>query len=209
MWDYLFPHFCLGCREEGTILCFKCQATISVLGVFVPLENTKFLDDHSALGFFEENSLLQKLLYAYKYNFVEDVLKIFEILMQQFLKLNKHYFDQIDILVPVPLHKRRLAERGFNQAEEIAKILAMELQLPLENMLIRKKSTKQQAKLQKDERIKNIKNAFALKDVATLKGKNILLVDDVFTTGSTLDESARILKEAGAERVKAFTLARG
>lgn len=209
MWDYLFPHFCLGCREEGTILCFKCQATISVLGVFVPLENTKFLDDHSALGFFEENNLLQKLLYAYKYNFVEDVLTIFQILMQQFLKLNKHYFDGIDRLVPVPLHKRRLSERGFNQAEEIAKILAVELRLPLENILIRKKSTKQQAKLQKQERVENIKDAFALKEGFDIKGKNILVVDDVFTTGSTLDECARILKEAGAEMVKAFTLARG
>ncbi len=209
MWDYLFPHFCLGCREEGTILCFKCQATISVLGVFVPLENTKFLDDHSALGFFEENSLLQKLLYAYKYDFVEDVLKIFQILLQQFLNLNKQYFEQLELIVPVPLHKRRFAERGFNQAEEIAKILAAELDVPFENILIRKKSTKQQAKLQKDERIKNIKDAFVLKENFDIKGKNILLVDDVFTTGSTLDESARILKEAGAGLIKAFTLARG
>lgn len=209
MWDYLFPHFCLGCHEEGSILCFKCQATISVLGIFVPFEKKSFLDAHAALGFFEEESLLQKLIYAYKYNFVLDSIKIFEILIHDFLKIHQNYFDLVESVVPVPLHKRRYAERGFNQAEEIGNILARGLDLPLEKILIRKKSTKQQAKLQKQERMENIKEAFVVRQKSTLKGKHILLVDDVFTTGSTLDECARVLKESGVKSVKAFTLARG
>ncbi len=207
--DFIFPLFCIGCEKEGIILCTKCQATISVLGVFVPLEGSSSLDDHIALGFFEENNLLGKLIYAYKYNFVIDVLKNFEFLIQNFLKENKKYFEGVDCIVPVPLHKRRLAERGFNQAEEIARLLSRELNIEMQNILVREKATKQQAKLHKQERIKNIKDAFILKSGIDVKNKNIIVVDDVFTTGSTLGECARVLKDTGAKSVKAFTLARG
>lgn len=209
MLDYLFPHFCLGCEEEGTILCYKCQATLSVLGVFVPLEKPSALDGHIAIGLFEENNLLGKLIYAYKYNFVTDVLKIFDLMIQKFLLENKKYFEGVDYIVPVPLHKRRFAERGFNQAEEIARMLSRELNIEMKNVLLREKATKQQAKLHKQERIENIKDAFVLKSEVDVKNKNIIVVDDVFTTGSTLGECARVLKDAGAGSAKAFTLARG
>lgn len=209
MWDYIFPFFCLGCNEEGTILCYKCQATLSVLGVFVPLEKKSSLDDHIAVGLFEENNLLGKLIYAYKYNFITATLPIFKILIQKFLVENKNYFENVQMIVPVPLHKRRFAERGFNQAEEIGKLLAHELNIPLQNILTRKVATKQQAKLHKQERTENIKNAFILQKGTDIKNKNIIVVDDVFTTGSTLGECARVLKENGAGQVRAFTLARG
>lgn len=209
MWDYIFPFFCLGCNLEGSLVCDKCQATISVLGIFVPLEKKSSLDDHIAVGLFEENNLLGKLIYAYKYNFITATLPIFKILIQKFLVENKKYFENVEMIVPVPLHKRRFAERGFNQAEEIGKLLAHELHISLQNILTRKVATKQQAKLHKQERTENIKNAFVLQKGIDVKNKNIILVDDVFTTGSTLGECARVLKENGAGQVRAFTLARG
>lgn len=209
MWDYIFPHFCLGCNEEGNIVCTKCQATLCVLGVFVPLEKPTSLDDHVALGIFEETNILARLIYAYKYNFVTDTVPLFANMIGKFLENKKTYFEGIDMLVPVPLHKRRLAERGFNQSEEIAKLLASFVDIPVHNILLRDKATKQQAKLHKQEREKNIQDSFVLKAGSDVKHKNIIVVDDVFTTGSTLGECARILKNAGAKTVKAFTLARG
>ncbi len=209
MLDCLFPFFCLGCDNEGTILCNKCQATLPVLGIFVSLENASVLDDHIAVGIFEENNLLGKLIYAYKYNFVTDVLKVFEKMIQDFLQHNKKFFDSVDIVIPVPLHRRRYAERGFNQAEEIAKVLSRELNIEMQNVLIRKNATKQQAKLHKKEREQNVSGAFELQQGIDVQNKHILLVDDVFTTGSTLSECARVIKEHGATEVRAFTLARG
>ena len=137
MLDFIFPHFCLGCDEEGSILCTKCQATLSVLGVFVPLKKPTALDDHVAIGLFQEDTLLGKLISTYKYNFVTDVVKIFARMIQGFLDQNKKYFDGVEWIVPVPLHKRRYAERGFNQAEEIGQILGAALSIPQHNILIR------------------------------------------------------------------------
>ncbi len=175
----------------------------------MPLENTSFLDDHCALGFFGENNLLGKLISLYKYTFVRSTLPIFEELIKSFFEKNKKYFEMIDFIVPVPLHRRRLAQRGFNQSEELAQLLSQELKVPVQNILIRKKETKQQAKLEKIGRIKNVKNAFVLLKNFDVEKKNILLLDDVFTTGLTLDECARVFKEHGARTVKGFTLARG
>src|SRR3989338_1185798 len=209
MLDYIFPHFCIGCDEEGTIVCKKCQRALPVLGVFVPLEGCSSLDDHIAIGHFEENSLLEKLIYAYKYNFMTEVLDVFARMIHEFLEGNKKYFEAVDLIVSVPLHKRRFAERGFNQAEEIARILSQELNITMQNILLRDKATRQQAKLHKQERIENVKEAFVLISDSDIKNKNIIVVDDVFTTGSTLGECARVMKENGARTVKAFTVARG
>lgn len=112
-----------------------------------------------------------------------------------------------DLIVPVPLSATRLAQRGFNQALEIARPLARALGAPLEICGIhRQRDTAPQASLPWKERVKNIRHAF---DCAIdLTGKTVLLVDDVMTTGATLDELARTLKEHGAARVEACVLAR-
>lgn len=222
--ELLFPLFCLSCEKEGNLLCDSCFAFVEKSGIFCcpichqsrPLGRTcldckssTFLDGHVALGTFSESSLWSKIIHAYKYNFVSDAEKFFENTLKEFIEKNKDVFAQIDLIVPVPLHKRRLAERGFNQSEKIAIILGKIVHLPVENILERHRFTRQQAKLKKDERLQNVQDAFVLKKDCLIKDKKILLVDDVFTTGATMGECARILKENSAGEVSAFTLARG
>ncbi|MCX6761107.1 MAG: phosphoribosyltransferase family protein, partial [Candidatus Nealsonbacteria bacterium] len=113
-------------------------------------------------------------------------------------------------LVPVPLEERRLKWRGFNQSEEIGKELADFLKINMtSDVLIKTKETLDQVNLDNQERKENIKNAFSCLALEKIKGKKILLVDDVFTTGSTMEEAASVLKEAGAEKIIGIAVARG
>jgi len=117
---------------------------------------------------------------------------------------------RLEAIVPVPLHPRRLRERGFNQAEDIAKIIGNILNLPVwNNYLVRLRYTEPQTGLHKEKRQNNLKGAFSIKKKAKKKGKGrkILLVDDVYTTGATLNEAARVIKKDGVE-VFSFALAR-
>lgn len=135
-------------------------------------------------------------------------------LMVPLEKIMKRYFDHIalpylDLVVPIPLHRKRFRERGFNQAELIADIVARYFRLKLvKNNLQRVKATKTQTTLSKKERIKNIKGAFQVKNKGEFQKKSLLLVDDVYTTGTTLKEAARVLKGVEAREIYLFTLAR-
>lgn len=117
-------------------------------------------------------------------------------------------FLKSDFLIPVPLHKSRHRERGFNQseiiAEEISKATGV---LVLKNVLKRKKNTKDQTNLSPQQREENVRGAFTVTQPDRINGKNIILVDDVITTGATLSECARMLKQAGAEKILGMTIA--
>lgn len=116
----------------------------------------------------------------------------------------------IDFLIPVPLHRSRLKEREFNQSEVLASKLTNYFNLPLlNNALIRIRPTPPQTNLSKEERLISLKGAFNLKRKELTKGKNILLIDDVFTTGATAKECAKVLIENRANEVNVFTLAKG
>jgi ComF family protein len=113
------------------------------------------------------------------------------------------------VIIPVPLHSRRLRERGFNQSLLLARILASDLGNQLDYLsLIRNRYTRAQTGLKKKERRKNVKDAFSVIQPNAIKDKKILLVDDVFTTGYTLNECARTLKKSGATTVICLTVAR-
>jgi ComF family protein len=122
----------------------------------------------------------------------------------------EHFPDSaFDAIIPVPLHRNRLMQREFNQAAVLARGLARQLNVPvLERPLVRVRWTRPQVELSGDERRRNVKNAFAVTDPTSIAGKIVLLVDDVFTTGATLDEAANALKAAGAAQVDVFALAR-
>ena len=116
-------------------------------------------------------------------------------------------FPEVDVIVPMPLHRRRLAERGFNQALEIARGVARRLRKPLEPQgVLRVRDTAPQTGLPYEERAKNVRGAFQCK--LDLSGTRVAVVDDVMTTGSTLNEVARVLKLAGAARVENLVIAR-
>ncbi len=113
------------------------------------------------------------------------------------------------ILIPVPLAKRKLKERGFNQAEEISKELSSFLAIPLiSNCLIKTRETIPQVELATEARKENTKGAFLVKNKDLIKEKKILLVDDIYTTGSTMEECARVLKTAGAKQAWGVVIAR-
>jgi ComF family protein len=113
-----------------------------------------------------------------------------------------------EILIPVPLHKTRYRERGYNQANLLAGAISDSTSIPVNNSsLYRKKATKPQTDLSYEERLENVKGAFIVKGAQELKGKKIILVDDVFTTGSTLQACTEALLEGGAEEVFCVTAA--
>ncbi len=114
-----------------------------------------------------------------------------------------------ELLLPVPLHRKRLRDRGFNQSLLLARSLAKSWQLPLSrNNLQRLHWTEPQIHLSMTDRVKNVRGAFSVKDPAEFEGRRILLVDDVYTTGSTVTECAKVLRKAGAEEVHVVTVAR-
>jgi ComF family protein len=111
--------------------------------------------------------------------------------------------------MPVPLHKKRLRQRGFNQALLLAYGISKKYGLTLSfDNLARTRHTKPQVELSGKDRIANVAGAFSLRRPEMLAGRSVVLVDDVFTTGATLNECSRVLKDAGATRVMALTLAR-
>ena len=114
-----------------------------------------------------------------------------------------------DFLVPVPLHSARRREREFNQAEAIADLLARRTRAPVYHALKRIRYTTTQTRLDRHERMENLRGAFRVRHPARVQNRHLLLVDDVFTTGSTVDECARVLRQAGAASVRALTVARG
>jgi ComF family protein len=118
-------------------------------------------------------------------------------------------FQVSSLLIPVPLHIKKLRERGFNQSLILANALGKKQRIDVNfSLLKRRKSTLTQTGLNKKEREQNIKGAFEVSDKKKIAGKNIILIDDVYTTGATLNECAKTLMKAGAEKVAVLTLAR-
>lgn len=133
-------------------------------------------------------------------------------LLGDFLAFHPMTEEGFDVIIPVPLHLDKLRERGFNQSYLLAKRIGKICQIKTNPLLLeRKKATLPQVGMKSRERILNVKEAFGLRadaDPADIKGRRILLVDDVYTTGATLKECSKVLKKKGAEKVYALTLAR-
>lgn len=221
--DLLFPVFCLVCGKENLYLCSTCQAglprldkqqclicqTPSPFGKTHPgcASKNKIDGIISALSYKDRN--VKKIIEIFKYNFISDLnIPLSELLVEAIRKQNlTEYFGDF-IMVPVPLHQKRLNWRGFNQAKILADELANVLRIGVQTGLVsRFKYTEPQVKLSQEERKKNMDKAFALNGL--IAGKKILLIDDVVTTGSTLNEITKLLKQAGAAEVWGVTCAQG
>ena len=122
--------------------------------------------------------------------------------------LNNPEFMECDMIVPVPLYWKRFLQRGYNQSEVLAKMLARYMNIPVKTPVKRIRHTIRQATLSREERLKNLKGAFAVPKPEKVKDKTILLIDDVLTTGSTLHACAEALRKAGVKDIKVFTVAR-
>lgn len=212
--DVLFPVFCEECGREGEWWCKNCRLDKINKPIVTGADGD--LDCTAALLNYQEDGVVGRLIKQFKYHFIFDMADLWREIIGgcDLDKIVLKNFDNEKItIIPIPLHSKRKRERGFNQSEILAKIFLAQLKnirsgvdLDIES-LIRIRPTAKQAKLSKMEREKNIVDAFAWVGVAV--SKNIILVDDVFTTGSTMRECAKILKQSGAKRITALTLARG
>jgi len=206
--DILFPRFCLNCNREGSYLCPDCFSLIDI-------SEKKYYFLKNLNGLFcptsYDNFIVKKLINQFKYPpYIKELAKPLASLIITYFKILGESGLQDFILVPIPLHKKKLKSRGFNQASEIAKELSKNLAIPFsDNVLIKIKPTPAQVELKKEEREKNVRETFLCQKPEIIKNKKILLVDDVFTTGATLEEAGRALRRAGASEVWGVVVAHG
>jgi competence protein ComFC len=155
--------------------------------------------------------VLKELVHLFKYKNKRSLAALFAQYMLAFVKDEPSFIEGIELVTFVPLHRMRRRERDFNQSEALGRRIAAELGLPAADCLEKIRHTANQNELSRRVRLDNLKDAFrALGRQAPLfRGRTILLVDDVMTTGATLDECSRTLLEAGAREVRCLTLARG
>jgi len=151
---------------------------------------------------------LKRMIYQFKYNQKTYLFKSFTQLIVNFIQIYRLDIKQFDIITPIPLYPSRLRERGYNQSQLLAERIARKyhIKLSLKN-LVRILNTEHQTFLTEKERWTNIHGAFRIIDSAKFSGKNILIIDDLLTTGATASEAAGTLKDAGAKTVGALTLA--
>lgn len=213
--NFLFPSACITCQREGDFLCADCNRTL----VFKPIKSGyqnnrtdfKHLDGVIYALDYAKNPHIQAAIKQFKYKFTRELAEDFASHLSRKLdELHMTRGQQLS-LIPIPLHKNRRRERGFNQAEVLAKALQnLRDDIQLTPLLRRVRKTKQQARLSKEERHQNLKGAFEL-DLATEKldpNSIIFLVDDVCTTGATLEAAAKTLKESGFQKVYGLVIAR-
>lgn len=154
------------------------------------------------------NEEIKQKIYDFKYNNKSYMYKLFaELMIKSILQNDLEYTD---LIVPVPLHKHRLNSRGFNQSYLLGKYISKKLNIAIDNEnLVRITYTKEQNKLKRLERTRNISRVFSIIDSNAFKDKRILLIDDIYTTGSTVDSCSKLLLESGAKEVFVSTIATG
>ncbi len=227
--DFLFPKKCIDCDREGSWWCYEHRHFLDNEGIWrcpvCKIENKTgttcscckretCLDGIISFLPFFEPSPLSELLHDYKYNFVKDLESLWKEMIVKSKVFTKENFwlKEDNVFTPIPLYPLRERWRGFNQAQALLEIflfLAKE-KYPTkdfisDDLLDRIKKTQQQAKLKKENRLLNIQDAFKLKKTPPTR---VVLVDDVFTSGATLNEAAKTLKKAGVQEVWALTLFR-
>lgn len=210
--DCVFPQSCLGCQEPDVFLCTRCrtQLCVGIQSKTIVFEtSTPPIFEVCALSYYQSDSVVGQLIETLKYHYSKQAISEIDQWVKQNQNLPQELVD-IDIIIPIPLHVRRQAERGFNQAEQIARVLGKIINKPVSTRtLIRTKATKQQARLGRAERIKNTQGAFECVKPEVLANKTILLVDDVYTTGSTMQAAAQALLLSKIKKVRGLVLARG
>jgi len=228
--DLVYPACCILCKnplsalEKTNRLCFACQAKLQknrppfCRRCSRPLENPNHricrncqetpLEFDQAWCAFLFNEPMQKLLHIFKYGHKTSLRHFFIDGIMSFTRDYQIHLNEFDLIVPIPLHPTRLRERGYNQSALIADMLAEELNIPVDKRnLQRVRHTPNQARLSQKERWTNVKAAFKIKPHNNFRQKNILLVDDLFTTGATVSQAAKTLKAAGAAKVNVLTIA--
>lgn len=227
--DLLFPKYCFNCFKLGHYICLSCGHRLKIImkdvcpycekgsyfGLTHPLCRKKYgLDGLKSIYHYDD--LVKKIIKQIKYRLVteavDDFLKTIPQAKMTELLFYKQLAKEIKI-IPVPLHKNRLLQRGFNQSQFMAQFFWQMLKFPIiDNLVVRLKNTTPQVEFKKPkERYQNILGAFSFNqniNINEIQAKNFIIFDDVWTTGWTIKEIAKILKKGGADKVFALTVAK-
>jgi ComF family protein len=214
----LYPHVCTGCGsdllEKENQLCARCMNALPythyamhegnpVEKIFwgrIPVEAA-----HSQF-YFSKSSLIQQLVHQLKYKGNTAIGMYLGELLGKSLSVS-HRFQQIDAIVPLPLYPEKEKKRGYNQTAVICRGISKAMQIPVvENNLIRRRYTDTQTKKQRAERWENVADSFIVRDIEALNGKHVLLIDDVVTTGATLEAGGAALLKAKNSKLSIATL---
>lgn len=205
-----FPVYCVGCSSEGSYLCASCLQSVSIDLKWMYTKDRmdrRGLRNMCSLTNFRQPSV-KKLIHHIKYKHQHSSQSALRELVKKMHTLYPDLFTHIDYFCPIPLHAKRKLARGFNQSMILAELLADFYQKPVKTSCIRRVQTKQQAGLSRYERIKNMQQVFEVTSKKDCQNKTIVLIDDVYTTGATLESCARSLLESGAESVYGWSFAR-
>lgn len=220
--DVVFPPECTACGREGAWVCAPCLRVLARhLNVACPLcgrctgrglvctpcrGDSNFLQCVSA--FYYSNARVARMVHTLKYGFVTKSAPALASCMAR--AWNEFGGGSRGLCIPIPLHATRRSERGFNQAELLARECSREIGCTFrEDVLVRTRATPPQTELSREDRKSNIRGAFSCVLPSVVQGADVVLIDDVYTTCATLQEAARVLKECGANDVRALTFAHG
>lgn len=221
--DILFPPICLNCQKNigggNKSICENCFSSIKINNtLFCPVcrarlaENKKICHFNgqyllAAAGNYDDPAL-KNLIHYFKYKSFQNLAPILGEILLKYIEDCRLKIENF-IVVPIPLHPRRQRERGFNQAKILAEIAAKNFDLDLIEPLKRVKYTKPQSQIKNNEsRQSNVFNCFQIENRESVKGKRIILVDDVFTSGATINEAVKVLKINGAKQIIVLVLAK-
>lgn len=216
--DVLFPPHCIVCESglyQGEVdVCSTCLSNLPLVNedyspesLYVRLSVELRPSFVWAYLLFDSNNKTQKILHAIKYGDSPDIAVRLATIWTDRIK-ESLVNSEIDMIIPIPLHASKMRKRGYNQATKIAegiqKVIGLEIE---ENVLYRKRNLFVQARSKRAKRFENVKLVYAIRNIDKIKGKHILLVDDVLTTGATLEACGMLLKNAGAKKVSVALLA--
>ncbi|PLX12159.1 MAG: amidophosphoribosyltransferase [Marinilabiliales bacterium] len=218
LFNLFFPNLCLVCNShlvnQEELICTKCLYNLPKTGYHQEIDNpvsqlfwgrTK-IEYATAYFTFSKGSRYQDLMHKFKYHGSKEIGYVLGKAFGNHIR--ESVFNEVDVIVPVPLHKSKLKKRGYNQSEWIGMGLSEALQVPLDIIsFIRLVATETQTRKSRFERWKNVENIFSITNKEALTGKHILLVDDVVTTGSTLEACANVLLDLDNTKVSIATLA--
>ncbi len=219
--EFLFPRRCLKCKKKGSFLCKDCLGTIfphkdqhcpnclrkQPFGRVCSSCKNWELNGLFVVAPYSQKSLLQTCIKTMKYGAAHSLARV----LGDWMKAHWNPDDSLDdsIIVPVPLYPLREKSRGYNQAELLAKQVAKPPSDEPQHLLKRVRNTEPQAQLSRNDRLKNLRDSFEVRESSDLVNKKIILIDDVCSTGATLNECARVLRRAGAKQIWGLVLARG
>ena len=215
----IFPDTCIGCDSPlvkgEKLLCIKCKFSLPETNYHLQKTNDlhkRFagkvaINRAFAYLTYIKDGLAQKIIYTIKYKGVKEGASLMGELYGQYLLSEANLKQEIDLIVPVPLHKKKLQKRGFNQSEWFAKGLSVTLKIPYSDVLLRTEQKESQTLKDRVSRWSNVKEIYKFKKEGNVKELRILLVDDVITTGATMEICANELLKNGAKEVSIAAIA--